>query len=65
MPSVSTPQANLMAACNHGATYDKCPPKKVAAEFNEADKGRGIIHGGKHRGAAAKRILAKKHHVRV
>lgn len=43
MPSKSTKQANLMAACAHGAGYEKCPPMKVAKEFNQADKGRGMI----------------------
>ena len=32
-----------MAACSHGADYDSCPPKKVAKEFNKADKGTGIL----------------------
>lgn len=39
MPSKSPAQARLMAACSHGANYDSCPPKKVAKEFNQADKG--------------------------
>ena len=43
MPSKSKPQARLMAACAHGATYKKCPPAKVAKEFNRADKGTGIL----------------------
>ena len=43
MPSKSPKQAKLMAACSHGANYDKCPPKKVAHEFNQADKGTGIL----------------------
>lgn len=40
MPSKSKAQARLMGACAHGAGYDKCPPAKVAKEFNEADRGR-------------------------
>ena len=33
-----------MAACAHGAAMDKkCPPPKVAREFNQADKGTGIL----------------------
>lgn len=48
-----------MAACAHGAGYSSCPPEKVAKEFNEADKGTGMLkkavkgamkkmkHGGK------------------
>lgn len=43
MPSKSKAQAKFMAACAHGAKYDKCPPKKVAKEFNQADKGTGIL----------------------
>lgn len=39
MPSKSDPQARLMAACAHGADYDKCPPAAVSTEFNQADKG--------------------------
>lgn len=27
-----------MAACAHGAGYAKCPPRKIAREFNRADK---------------------------
>ena len=38
MPSKSPEQARLMAACAHGADYESCPPKKVAKEFNQADK---------------------------
>ena len=52
MPSKSTKQANFMAACAHGAGYANCPPSKVSKEFNQADKGRGIIGkrttGGTH-----------------
>ena len=43
MPSKSKSQARLMAACSHGADYPSCPPKKVAKEFNQADKGTGIL----------------------
>lgn len=32
-----------MAACAHNAGYDKCPPMNIAKEFNEADKGTGIL----------------------
>lgn len=49
MPSKTAPQARLMAACAHGAGYEKCPPKSVATEFNQADAGTGILkHGLKH-----------------
>lgn len=47
MPSRSKKMANLVAACSHGADYDKCPPKKVAKEFNKADKITGILKGKK------------------
>jgi hypothetical protein len=43
MPSKSKKQAKLMAACANGALYESCPPKKVAKEFNQADKGAGIL----------------------
>lgn len=46
MPSKSPPQARLMAACSHGATYPSCPPVSVAHEFNQADKGTGIMSKG-------------------
>lgn len=45
MPSKSRKQAKLMAACSHGAKYPSCPPVKVAKEFNQADKGTGILSG--------------------
>lgn len=38
MPSKSAAQRRFMAACAHGAGYSKCPPKKVAKEFNRADQ---------------------------
>ena len=41
MPSKTPRQKRLMAACAHGATYRKCPPKKVARKFNQADKRNG------------------------
>jgi hypothetical protein len=50
MPSKSPAQARLMAACAHGAGYKACPPAKVAHEFNQADKGSGILKG-KHKSA--------------
>jgi hypothetical protein len=43
MPSKSKSQAKLMAACANGADYKNCPPKKVAQEFNAADKRTGIL----------------------
>jgi len=47
MPSKTKKQARLMAACAHGAAYDKCPPAKVSKEFNKADNGTGILKGKK------------------
>jgi hypothetical protein len=38
MPSKTSKQRRLMAACAHGAKYKQCPPAKVAREFNQADK---------------------------
>jgi hypothetical protein len=38
MPSKTKRQSRLMAACAHGADYPQCPPRKVAKEFNKADK---------------------------
>lgn len=43
MPSTSPKQARLMAACAHGAKYKSCPKPSVAKEFNQADKGTGIL----------------------
>ena len=37
-----------MAACAHGAGYASCPPAKVSKEFNQADKGSGIIKPKRH-----------------
>ena len=40
MPSKSAAQRRFMAACAHGwkPSKGKCPPSKVAKEFNRADK---------------------------
>lgn len=43
MPSKTPKQARFMAACSHGAGYKSCPPAKVSKEFNQADKGTGIL----------------------
>lgn len=45
MPSVSPKQANFMAAAAHNKKFAKKAgvPTKVAKEFNQADKGRGMI----------------------
>lgn len=51
MPSKTSKQARLMAACAHGAKYKSCPPKSVAKEFNKADAGSGILKRKKRKGA--------------
>lgn len=45
MPSKTAKQARFMAACAHNPEKmkGKCPPMKVAKEFNKADKGTGIL----------------------
>lgn len=45
MPSKSPKQARLMAAAAHNPAFAKKAgvPKKVAKEFNAADKGSGIF----------------------
>lgn len=43
MPSKTPKQARFMAGCAHGMKSAKCPPKKVAKEFNRADKGTGML----------------------
>lgn len=45
MPSVSAKQARLMAAAAHNRAFAKKVgvPQKVAKEFNQADKGTGIL----------------------
>lgn len=47
MPSTSDKQARFMAACAHNAGYSSCPPMKVSKEFNQADKGTGILRNNK------------------
>lgn len=55
MPSKSSKQARLMAACAHGAKYKSCPSKKVSKEFNQADKGSDLL-----KTAMKERIMRKK-----
>jgi hypothetical protein len=45
MPSVSYPQAKLMAGVAHNAEFAKKVgiPQSVGKEFNKADKGTGIL----------------------
>lgn len=59
MPSKSKKQARFMAACAHGANYNSCPPDKVSKEFNQADKGTGILKG-KSSATTSKKRKAKK-----
>ena len=49
MPSKSKAQARLMAAAAHSRAFAKKVgvPQKVAKEFNQADKGSGILRGKK------------------
>lgn len=48
MPSVSKPQARLMAAVAHNPGFAKKVgiPQSVGKEFNKADKGRTFAKGG-------------------
>jgi hypothetical protein len=59
MPSVSTPQHNLMEARAHGATFPmaKAIPLGVAKDFAAADKGKSFKGAVR---SVAKRQLAKK-----
>jgi len=61
MPSTSAKQARFMAACAHGAGYSSCPPSKVSTEFNQADKGTGILK--KAFGGKTDSILRKQPHL--
>ncbi len=47
MPSKTKKQARLMAAAAHDPSFAKKvgAPQKVAKEFNQADKGTGILSG--------------------
>lgn len=46
MPSKTAKQARMMAAAAHDPKFAKKVgiPQKVAREYNQADKGRGILH---------------------
>ena len=61
MPSTSKKQARFMAACAHGAGYSSCPPAKVSKEFNQADKGTGILKK-KHSRNSADSVVRRGHH---
>jgi hypothetical protein len=51
MPSRSAKQARLMAAAAHNPAFAKRVgvPQSVAKEFNQADKGTGILKAKKKR----------------
>lgn len=51
MPSKTKKQARTMAAAAHDPEFAKKVgiPRKVAKEFNKADKGTGILKGKKKR----------------
>lgn len=52
MPSKTPAMANFMAMCAHNPQHanGKCPSPEVAKEFNQADKGTGMIqHNPKSR----------------
>ena len=44
MPSTSAKQARFMAMCRHSPQHarGKCPPMKVAREFNAADAAQAL-----------------------
>lgn len=52
MPSTSKKQARTMAAAAHNPRFAKKLgiPRSVAKEFNQADKGTGILKGKRKRG---------------
>lgn len=52
MPSKSPAQARLMASAAHNPAFAQKVgvTKKVAKEFNQADKGKGIIRKKRKRG---------------
>jgi len=58
MPSTSAKQARFMAGCAHSPQHmqGKCPSMKVATEFNQADRGTGILSVAKRRLAAKKAV---------
>lgn len=51
MPSVSEKQRRFMAAAAHDASFAKRVgiSQSVAREFNEADKGTGVLEGIAHK----------------
>ena len=57
MPSKTKKQARTMAAAAHNPAFAKKMgiPVKVAVEFNQADKGTGILKGKKAKKPSKKR----------
>lgn len=57
MPSRSAKQARTMAAAAHNPEFAKKVgiPVKVAKEFNQADKGTGILLSAANSGAGGKK----------
>jgi hypothetical protein len=64
MPSVSPPQARLMAAVAHDPDFARRVgiPQSVGKEFNAADAGTGILSGKrrKRRAKRARNVLGKQ-----
>lgn len=58
MPSKSSAQARLMAGVAHSKSFAEKVgiPQSVGKEFNQADKGTGILSNNKR---ATRRILSK------
>jgi len=51
MPSKSKAQARFMAMCaDMESPPENCPPRVVSKEFNQADKGTGILKGKRKKG---------------
>ena len=61
MPSVSPAQARLMAAAAHTPGGYDGVPQSVGKEFNQADKGSGILSGKrpKKRATRVKNVLGR------
>ena len=57
MPSKSAKQKRFMAAAAHNPAFAKKLniPQKVARDFNQADKGTGILKGPRSRASKARR----------
>ena len=60
MPSKSPAQARLMAAAAHTPGGYGGVPQKVGVEFNQADKGTGIIKPKKRKKSGAEIMYGKE-----